>query len=436
MERILPLKALRYNKNIIGDIGAVLAPPYDVISAKLQQSLYNSHPFNAVRLECGMVNDGDNEADNRYTRSAETLDEWMKSGVIVPDRQPAIYVYHQEYDAGNGEVRTCKGIVCLVRLDDFEKGTILPHEETGSKAKSDRLKLMTECGVNFSPIFGLYKDDENAVEAVLEETLQNPPETSAKTIDGAVQKIWTVTDEEKVAKIQQLFEDKQFIIADGHHRYETSLNYRNMMREINPDSTGEESYNYVMMFLAEMNQPGIKIFPTHRMLRNVVGYSEAGVISQLEKSFNITKLFSEDAGAAISAKLAENMDVPTFAMYTGKDYYYLLRLKDFSFADEEGEGKSVALRHLDVTVLHSLVLGKAFGMSEAELKKQDYLSFTRNIDEAVEEVKNGDFQCAFMINPTKIQEIYDVSSNGEKMPQKATWVYPKPKTGLIMSKIN
>ncbi|MBR5586771.1 MAG: DUF1015 domain-containing protein [Clostridia bacterium] len=436
MERILPLKALRYNKNFIGDIGAVLAPPYDVISAKQQQSLYNSHPFNVVRLECGMENDGDSETDNKYTRSAETLDEWTLSGVIVPDRQPAIYVYHQEYTAVDGENRVCKGIVCLVRLDDFEIGTVLPHEETGAKAKSDRLKLLGECGVNFSPVFGLYRDDEKTVDTAFEEALQNPPDTFAKTIDGASQKVWTVTDEETAGKIQQLLADKQIIIADGHHRYEAALKYRDMMIEINPDHTGEEPYNYVMMYLAEMNQPGFEMFATHRLVRNVVGYSEAGVISQLEKSFNITKLFAEEIETAISEKLAENNDIPTFAMYTGKDYYYLLRLKDFSFADAEGEGKSVALRHLDVTVLHSLILGKAFGVSEAELKKQDYLSFTRNIEEAAQNVKNGDFQCAFMINPTKMQEIFEISLNGEKMPQKSTWISPKPKTGLVMNKIN
>ena len=308
MERILPFKALRYNKNIVGDIGAVLAPPYDVISAKKQQKLYSSHPFNAVRLECGEVCEGDNETDNRYTRSAETLDEWTRSGVILPDRQPAIYVYHQEYDAGECGMQTCKGIVCLVRLDDFEMGTVLPHEETVTKAKNDRLKLLTECRVNFSPIFGLYRDDEKSVDSIVDDILQNPAETTAKTADGAIQKVWPVTDEETIAKIQHVFKDKQLFIADGHHRYETAIKYRDMMRDINPDHTGEEPYNYVMMFLAEINQPGIRIFPTHRLVRNVVGYSEPGVISQLEQCFNVAKHFAEDIEKSISEKIAENND--------------------------------------------------------------------------------------------------------------------------------
>ena len=436
MERILPFKALRYNKNVVGDLGAVMAPPYDVISEQQQIKLHNSHPFNAIRLEYGLVNETDNETDNRYTRSAETLSEWTHSGVIVPDRQPAIYVYSHEFDLGDGQMQSCKGVVCLVRLDEFEMGTVLPHEETHPKAKNDRLKLMMECGVNFSPIYSLYLDEEKRIDGILQDVTAEPPDVSAKTSDGVVQKLWPVTDSEIIENITAVLADKQFFIADGHHRYETALNYRNWMREHNPEHTGSEPYNYVMMFLADMQQSGLCIFPTHRMVRNVVGYSEAGVISQLEQGFNISKIYSEDMESEIERKLAENKDIPTFAMYTGKEYYYLLRLKDYSFADEVNAEKSIALRHLDVTVLHSLVLGKAFGMTEAELKKQDFLSFTREIPVALERVKNGDFQCAFMLNPTKIHEIRDVSLVNEKMPQKSTWIYPKIKTGLIMNKIN
>ena len=436
MERILPFRALRYNKNIVGNLSAVLAPPYDIISKQKQQKLYDSHPFNVVRLEYGLKSENDNDADNRYTRSAEILSEWMRSGVLVPDRQPAIYIYGQDFELEDGRQLSRTGIMCLVRLDEFEMGTVLPHQETVVGAKNDRLSLMTACGANFSPVCALYEDCKSSLSGIVKEVIAQTPETTVTTADDVVQKLWVVTDCEIITEITAALEDKKFFLADGHHRYETALNYRNLMQSENPDQMDNELYNYTMMFLEDIADPGIVIFPTHRMIRSLVGYSEQGVISQLSENFDIVRIDTDDIEASTRTKLGENTDIPSFAMYTGKDYYYLLRLKNFAAADNANADKSAAFRHLDVTVLHSLVLGKVFGMTEADLKNQGYLSYTRDISEAVSEVKNGTFQCCFMLNPTKIHQIKDIALGGEKLPQKSTYFYPKLITGLLMNKFN
>ncbi|MBR6523202.1 MAG: DUF1015 domain-containing protein [Clostridia bacterium] len=436
MERILPFKALRYNKNIVGNLSAVLAPPYDNISGQKQQKLYDSHPFNVVRLEYGVDLENDNDTENRYSRSAETLSEWMRSGVLVPDRQPAIYIYGQDFELPDGRQLSRKGIVCLVRIDDFEEGTVVPHQETVSRAKNDRLNLMTSCGANFNPVCALYEDVENQLASIINSATAQEPETTVKTIDGVVQKLWVITDEEVISQVTTALEEKRLLIADGHHRYETAINYRNLMQDENPDHTGDELYNYTMMFLEDIADPGLVIFPTHRMVKSQVGYNESAVISQLSESFDIVRIDTDDVEASAGIKLSENTDIPCFAMYTGKDYYYLLRLKSFAPADSVNADKSVSFRHLDVTVLHSLVLGKVFGMTEADLKNQEYLSYTRDISEAVNEVKNGVFQCCFMLNPTKIQQIKDVALEGEKLSLKSSYFYPKLISGLLMNKFN
>lgn len=436
MQRILPFKGLKYNKNIVGNLSAVISPPYDVISTETQKMLYDSHPFNVIRLEYGMTGDADSDTDNRYTRSAETLQEWMHSGVLVPDRQPSVYIYGQEFTAPDGRQLFCRGVICLVRLEDYETGEIVPHEETLSKAKADRLKLMNDCGANFNPVFALYSDETGRVTNIVSKATVRAEETSFKATDGTVQKLWQITDDEALSEICRELDDKQFFIADGHHRYEAAINYRNAMREKNPEHTGDEPYNYIMMFLADMDDPGLVILPTHRMVKNVVGYSEQVTVTQLEHFFDIEKIESQEIETLVAEKLAGNTDMPSFAMITGKDYFYFLRLKNYLAADEENKGKSEALRHLDVTVLHSLILGKVFDMTGSDVEKQTYLAYTRDISRAVSQVKAGNCQCAFILNPTGMDKIKEILLAKEKLPQKSTYFYPTLKTGIVMNKFN
>ncbi len=428
MERILPFRGLRYNKNIVGNLSAVLAPPYDVISEETQKALLTGHPFNIIRLEYGLLIDTDTDVDNRYTRSKETLTEWIYSGVLVPDRQPTLYIYGQQFEDEEGVVRVNKGVICLVHLEEFETGKIIPHEQTLLKAKSDRLKLLAKCEVNFSPVYALYEDEEGDVGRIVSDIMEYEPEMSVKTSDGMLQSLWTISDNDRLSGIISSLKEKCFYIADGHQRYAAALEYRNMMRDSNPEHTGNEPYNYVMMYLSDMDDSGTLILPMHRMIKNVVGFNENAIVSMLENIFTVEKVICENISASVAKKLETSMDIPSFAMYTGKDYYYFLKLKDNDFTkDVSGP---------DVTLLHKLVFEDVFDMSDADIKNQTYLSYTENISEAVNGVREGNFQCSFMLNPVKMEEIKEISAMKEKMPQKSTYFYPKIKTGLVMNKIN
>jgi len=428
MERILPYKGLKYNKNIVGNLSAVLAPPYDVISEETQKALLTGHPFNVIRLEYGQLIDTDTDIDNRYTRSKETLTEWIYSGVLLSDRQPAVYVYGQEFGDENGTKLVNKGVICLVHLEEFETGKIIPHEQTLLKAKSDRLKLLKKCEVNFSPVYALYEDEEGGVHKIISDIMEYEPEISVKTSDGMLQTLWSISDNDRVSGIISLLKDKIFYIADGHQRYAAALEYRNMMRDGNPEHTGNEPYNYVMMYLSDINDPGTRILPIHRMVKNIVGFNENAVVAMMENIFTVEKIMTENVAVSAAKKLETSKDKPSFAMYTGKDYFYFLKLKNNEFTkDVSGP---------DVTVLHKLVFEDVFDMSDADIKNQTYLSYTEDIVEAVNGVREGNFQCSFMLNPVKMEEIKEISAMQEKMPQKSTYFYPKIKTGLVMNKLN
>ncbi len=435
MTKIIPFKGLRYNTDIVGDLTAVTTPPYDIISPAQQKGYYDAHPFNVIRLELGMEKADDSENCNKYTRSGEFLNEWMESGVLKQDDEPSMYIYGQDFKLKDGRELSYKGIMCLVKLEEFEKGIILPHEETLSKAKTDRYNLMSATGANFSSVYSLYLDEERIVSKILDSCSCDAPENMFTSSDGVVQKLWKISDGDTIAKLQKAFEDKQLFIADGHHRYETALNFRNAMREKNPDYTGDELFNYIMMFIVDMDEKGLVVFPTHRLVKNIDNYDEDFVVRRLDKDFEVEKItVTESAATEIEKKLAEDISNKVFAMYTGKDYFYKIKLRNIELAKQENPEKSAAYQGLDVTILHSLILNKIFGIDMENMKNQVNLVYTRDPEEAENAVKSNEFQCAFFLNPTKIHEIKEVSLANEKMPQKSTYFYPKLITGLIMNK--
>lgn len=435
MATIAPFNGLRFNTDIVGDLSAVTAPPYDIISPEQQKQLYETHPFNVIRLENGEEFAEDDETHNKYTRSAEFLEDWMQSEVLRQDFTPSVYVYGQKFTLKDGRTLSYKGLMCLVKLEEFEKKIILPHEETLSKAKTDRLNLMRATGANFSPIYSLFNDNGGTVAEIIRKSSADEPQNSFVSADKVTQSLWQVSDGDTIAKLAEAFASKQLFIADGHHRYETALNFRNEMIQQNPKHTGNELYNYIMMFLVPMEEKGLVVFPTHRLVKNVTNFNEAELIERLGENFDVSKIFAYSGiSEAIERKLAENGEDKVFAMYTGKDYYYFLRLKSTDIAKHENILKSEAYRLLDVTILHTLILGKYFGINAENMKNQTNLCYTRDAAEAEKTVKEGDFQCAFFLNPTKIKEIKEISLANEKMPQKSTYFYPKLITGLIMNK--
>ena len=436
MAHIIPFRGMRFNTEKVGDLKQVTTPPYDIISLEEQDGFYQKHLNSVIRLEFGKEYADDTPQNNRYTRAAKDLEAWIDEQILIFEEKPAVYLYEEVFTLKNGETKAFKGFMTLVQLEEFSKKIVLPHEETLSKAKTDRFNLMDATHANFSPIYCLYMDEKQKLSPIIREIAAGAPDISFTACDGIEQHLWIVTDEAVIRAVQDGFADRQLFIADGHHRYETALNFRNKLREENPNDDADALYNYVMMLLVDMDDPGLVVFPTHRMLKDLERFDEKAVIRALEGTFAVEKVSAgENAAAAMEESLAAaGSDEKVFAFYTGKDYFYRLTLTDKTAMAKAISGKSEAYLGLDVTVLHTLILHKVFGIDMENMANQKNLVYTKQAEEAVDCVKGGGFQCAFLLNATKVREIKDVSLANEKMPQKSTYFYPKIITGLVMNK--
>lgn len=422
MAEVKAFKALRFTGKA-GDPAKNLCPPYDIISPSEREALISESENNLVRLELP-------QGENAYREAAILLDKWLSDGVVAEDKQDGIYIYEEEFTAF-GQRKRIKGIVALVKIEEFSKGVILPHEDTLSKAKQDRFNLMKACGCNFSQIYSMFIDPDKKISVKVNELSKGAPDEQAVTDDGIIHRLWISTDDEANAYISRAFADKQLFIADGHHRYETSLNYRNYLREQGLAKEGDKS-DYVMMFLIDIDDEGLVIFPTHRMIRDLSSFNEESVIERSRDFFEIERV---EGTGDIDRRLLELTDSKSYAFYTGRDYYYILTLKKDVSLDSIAPERSQAYRDLDVTALHSLILERVMGIDKENMANGVNLTYTRSLDEAVEKVQDGSFQCSFILNPTKIHQIKDVAAAGDRMPQKSTYFYPKLITGMVMNKI-
>ncbi len=441
MAKIVPFRGLRYNLERIANPGSVMAPPYDVISPALQEDLYRRSPFNVVRLILGRTDKQDNEQDNRYTRAAVDFTAWQKEGILARDQEPSLYLYDQEYVREDGERVLRKGFIALTRLEDFSSGVVKPHEKTLAGPKTDRLHLTKACAANFSPIFSLYSDSCCVLEALTRKLRESPP-TLAVTDDDQVQhRLWQVSDRSIIAKAQELLDNKPLFIADGHHRYETALNYRNYMREKNPQYTGKELFNFVLMYFANMEDQGMQIFPTHRLLFNLTDFHLEPFLEALEEFFKVEKVTIDptDRGARADARnrlREKGQEGHSLGLFAGGQTLYLLTLRDEKVMDRFFPPKAPkALKTLDVSVLHRLILEGILGITAEAQEQQTHIKYVKGFDDPFEMVQCGEFSLAFLMNPTRMNEVRDVANAGEKMPQKSTYFYPKLLTGLVINPI-
>jgi uncharacterized protein (DUF1015 family) len=441
MAKIVPFRGLRYAKARIGAAGSVMAPPYDVISPEMQEKLYQRSPYNVVRLILGKTSENDSDADNRYSRAAADFQAWQKEGVLERDKVPSIYLYDQEYTLEDGSRVVRKGFMALTRLEDFSSGVVKPHEKTLSGPKTDRFNLTKACGANFSPIFSLYSDPCCVLEALTRKEKERVPELEVLDDDGVSHRLWQVTEPQIIHKAQDLLDNKPLFIADGHHRYETALNYRNYMRERHPDYTGKEPFNYVLMYFANMEDQGMVIFPTHRLLFNLPDFSLPNFLQSLGEYFSIETSLLEPADPDARIQVRKTLQdkgkaAHTLAFFAGDHKVYYLSLKDEKSMDSLFDPKSPkALRTLDVSILHRLILECLLKITPEAQEQQSNLKYVKNFDEPFERVLNGEAQGAFLMNPTRMSEVRDVANAGEKMPQKSTYFYPKLLTGLVINKI-
>lgn len=448
MAVIVPIKGLRYNREKINNMADVITPPYDVIDEKAQDDYYRRHPYNIIRLEYGKTFPQDDEENNRYTRAAADFSHWQESGMLVPEELPALYYYEQEFTI-NGEKKVRSGFTCGVKLEPYEKGVVLPHEETIPKHKADRLALMRACRANFSPIFALYIDKEmdiiNSLRLAIGKT---EPVINCTTESGETHRLWMVTDAVTIGRVQEMIAGNQIFIADGHHRYETAVNYKEdkTLQEIKmPIGTDiEPAYNYVMMTLVNLYDPGLVILPAHRLVKNITGIDPARLPEKLEKDFIVEKfpLMSDHSNFQDFLR-SLSAPAPTttvrrhiFGLYTGREELYRLTLRNKPpLVELMPKDKSPAWQNLDVSVLQIFVLEKHLGINCTGRATADQISYTREEEGALDAVDCGQFQLAFFLNPTRVEEVIDVASSGEKMPQKSTYFYPKLVTGLVINKI-
>lgn len=416
MAEIKAFKGMRYT-SAAGDLNALVCPPYDIISDSQREKYIEENPCNIIRLELPKG------GDERYKEAGKTLKDWLDKEILSCDKEDSIYVYEMLFSA-NGVRNRLKGFVSLVKLVEFSEGIVLPHEETLSKAKEDRFNLMSETFCNFSQIYSLYMDEDGSTYNIIDGCSKGAPDMEVTDPDGTVHRMWKVSDSGVIKSVTEAFKDKKLYIADGHHRYETALNFHK--------KHGTESSGYIAMMLVNMENKGLVVFPTHRIVKNLENFSPEKVIEDCKPYFDIAEAPGEERMQAALSKFYDE-GKKAFAMYTGYGKCYVMTLKDEGAVKKLLPDMSEAYCGLDVTVLHSLVLERILGIDKENMANQKNLTYTRSRGEALEAVDMDGADCSFILNPTKVSEIRDVAAAGEKMPQKSTYFYPKLITGLVMN---
>lgn len=438
MPSIIPFKGLLYNKEKIKDLRLVVTPPYDVITMEAQEGFYKRHEKNIIRVELGKIQPEDNEEENRYTRASRYLKDWIDTGTLIQDDIPAVYLYTLEYPIA-GSYKRLSGFIALVKLEEPGKGRIFLHEETFSKHRTDRLNLLRACKGNLSPIFSLYTG-ENLIKHVENGVLLDNPRIDMVDDEGIRHKVWCMSDEDIIRDLTEKIKSEYLFIADGHHRYETALRYRSEMRLKEKDHK-ERPYDYVMMFLSHIEDEGITILPTHRILRDTSDLNAEEFISKARRYFNIETLpFTDkdkEAAEILNEMLLRGERHKVFGVYfKGGRKYYLLTLRDEGIMDEIGPpDRSKRWRRLDASVFQTIILRELFDIqNEGESEKK--ILYIKDPQEAIRRANLEDGGISFFLNPTKIKDVKEVSVGGEMMPHKSTYFYPKPLTGLVINSFN
>jgi uncharacterized protein (DUF1015 family) len=428
MAVIAPFAGLRYDSTRVGDVGLVLAPPYDVIGEAEHAALEERHPQNVVRVELPR-----GATDARYAEAARLLETWKGEGLVRPDAARAFYVYEQQFrlPGAPAGARTFarRGFFAAVRLEPFERRVILPHERTLAGPKQDRLKLMRATRTQISPIFGLYRDPDGSARALIDGAASVEPEIDVTLADGGRHRLWRLTDPAATAGLARVLADRQILIADGHHRYETMLTLGPELRSLD-FAAGQAAADFAMMFLARAEDPGLLVLPTHRMVRGLSDFDFGGLRAAASPAFDIVD-GHEDSAEAIEERLGrEGTAGVVFAVrIPGRAQTAWFTLKPI--VDLSALGPPTLCK-LDVTVLHGVLLGPLLAIDEAALADQRFVSYTHDTAEALARVAAGDAQVAFFMNPTKVGEVLAACEAGFVLPQKSTYFHPKLATGLVM----
>lgn len=421
MPEIRAFKGIRYNPEKIEDLSTVICQPYDQISNKMEREYKNKSPYNFVRLVLTKYAEG-HDRQREYRDAKRYIDHWLKDKIFVTEQAPAIYPYWQEFTVAD-KTLIRKGFICLVRLEELGKGNILPHEKTLSKPKADRLNLLRITQKDLEPIFLLYTDPANEVSRVIEEQCTQPPLIELKDEKDVLHKLWRVENQDLIAEVTKKLKDSIFVIADGHHRYETGLNY---LKELNPEDKDHPAH-FKMITLVNIEDPGLIILPTHRLVKNLDNFSLRAFLEKTENYFEIKKSSKETI-----IKELQSSNPHTFGFYSAQTCY-LLKLKSSKPMEKLLSDRSAEYRNLDVVVLHTLLLENVLGISQGNI--ENHIRYERSSQRTMRQIENGEFQFAFLMNPTRPEQVKEIAQKKERMPQKSTDFYPKLISGLVFYNI-
>ncbi|MDD3375749.1 MAG: DUF1015 domain-containing protein [Candidatus Omnitrophica bacterium] len=421
MTQIRAFKAVHYNPKKIKDLSEVVCPPYDVISPEAQTAFHNAHPNNFIRILLGMEKSKDNSYDNKYTRAKKIFAEWMKKGILVQDDKPCFYVYKQEYKVC-GQKKTRIGFLALMRLQDKEKSKIYPHENTHKEAKKDRLRLWRNVKANLSPIFVCFSDQYKRIENIFHDfSSQKEPIIDIIDQDQVRHIVSRLDDPISIEKVKNLIDGQQLFIADGHHRYEVAMEYRKSRMKRKKRTTGKESFNYIMTYMTNLDSRDLVILPIHRVVKKFPSKTDF-----LEEFFRIDKIKDVEQLKILLGKAGKNEHA--FGLYT-RDGIKLLRLKNRMLIDQHIHEGSREFQHLDATILKTLVFDRVKITS-------DNITYKKDLDEAVKMVDSKKAAACFVLNSVGVEQLKSIALNGEKMPPKTTYFYPKVLSGLTIYKMD
>ena len=421
MADIIPFRGILYNPEKV-DASLTTAPPYDIVTPEFKEELYRKDPHNIIRIDFGKDSDSDSEHENRYTRAAAYLSDWLSEGTLIRDPEPSFYSYEINYVINGRSLKT-RGFLGAVKLEELGSGKIHPHEMTYSKPKSDRLNILRYCDANTSPIYSLYSSREKITSAILDDLVKTAPFIDAVDGDGFRHRLWRISNSASINSIIKEMSDRDIFIADGHHRYETALAFQKEMRGKGLIKTGKEPFNYALMFLSNMEDEGLTLLPTHRIVEI---NSDINIKETLKKYFNLEKIGPvETTEEQARQQMFQAMEgkVHSFGMFlvnTGS--YYTLSFNGTAIEIDLPE----CLKTLDVSVLHKFVF--------EDLLKIGHYEYEMDPAIAVNRAKKGPFEAVFFLNSTKINDLKEVALAGHRMPPKSTYFYPKLLTGMVMYK--
>ncbi len=426
MVELLPFPAVHYNFES-ADLGRAIAPPYDQISPEMQDELYRRSSHSFVQLIFGKILDNDTEGSNRYTRAADSLTAWLKDRILVKEDEPAFFLYEQNFSLKDSTTFTRLGLVGIMRLEPLGAG-VLPHEQTFAKPKEDRLNLMKATKANFEHVFFLYDDPQHFIRQMASSYRLKQPILTCRDDQGTTHSIWMVRESEALKNVAWFFKEKRLLIADGHHRYETSLTYQDEMKKIWCDSTSDDApFNYRLGTFVSLQDPGLVILPTHRVLRPLTPEQGAALEKELPGYFTMADYPNLDS---LHTELKSKKHA--FGWIT-ENRYRLLILKDSFDLRKEFHETPAVLRELDVFVLQQLIFDRILNLPHDKLDQ--IISFVRWPEDVMKLIQSGSHQMAFLLNPAKPADVKAVAEAGEKMPHKSTDFYPKLWSGLLFYKM-